>query len=171
MRLHRDSAVLKLREVLLDLLVQILAFAADFYWADGNLVARIGRAIESAFGIARLGGGNFVARGGDEVDARIVEGDRRVAFVGDDDADGDDVGGGVVNAEDGGLRGRVIGIDRDGEMVGGVALEGGVLIGRLRGRRRVLGEEWKAKQRGSERQRQQGTHAEIICVAHKTGKG
>jgi hypothetical protein len=72
-RLHGNGSILEFREVLLDLFVQILAFAADFYWAYGDLVARIGRAVEGAFGIARLGGGDFVASGGDEVDASIVE--------------------------------------------------------------------------------------------------
>ncbi len=138
-RLDGDGAVFEFREVLLDLLVQVFAFSADLYRADGDFAARVGGAVERALGIARLGGGNFVAGGGDEVDARVVEGDGRVAFVGDDDADGDDVGGGIVNAEDGGLRLGVIGIDRDGEMVVGVALECRVLVGGLRGRRRDAG--------------------------------
>jgi hypothetical protein len=56
-------------------------------------------------------------------------------------------------------------------MVGGVAFECRVLVGRLRGRRRMLGEEWQAEEPGSKQQRRQGTHAEIICVARKTGKG
>lgn len=164
-RLDGDGAVLELREVLLDLLIQILALAADFYRADGNFAARIGRAVEGALSIARLGSGNFIAGGGDEVDARVVEGDGSVAFVGDDNADGDDIGRNVVDAEGGGLLLCVIGIDCDGEVVGGVALECGVLIGGLRGRRGMLGgkrngHDKHGQECGSERQRQQGTHAQ-----------
>ena len=136
-RLDGDSAVLEFRKVLLDLLVQILPLTADFDRSNGDFAPRICRTIEGALGIARLGGGNLVAGRGDEVDARVVERDRRVAFVGDDDADGDDVGGGVVDAKDRGLLRGVVGVDGDGEMVVGVALKGRVLIGGS-GRRRGM---------------------------------
>ena len=55
---------------------------------------------EAAVDLVEVGGGNLVVVGGDELDADVVEGERGVAVVGDDDADGDEAVLDVGQAEE-----------------------------------------------------------------------
>jgi len=82
----------------------------------------------AAFEVVVGGGGDGGAVGGDEVDAGVVEVDGEVGVVGDDDADGQEAVGVVVEA---GVRGGffgVAGFDGDGEVVGCVGFVERILL-------------------------------------------
>ena len=77
----------------------------------------------------------FVVIDGDELDAGVSERDWRVAVVGEDDADGDEAVGDIGQAEEVALFDVVAWLGRHSNMLVGMSVEGGVLIGRLYERR------------------------------------
>ncbi len=82
-------------------------------------------AIDLVFG----GGGDLVVVGGEELDARVVEGEGAVAVVGDDDADGEQAVLEVGEAEEGAGVRVVAGVGCDGDLFVGMGVVGGVLGG------------------------------------------
>ena len=70
---------------------------------------------EAAVDLVLGGGGEGVVRGGDELEACVVELKGAVAVVGDDDADGQQAVLDVRQAEEGALFGVVAGVGGDGE--------------------------------------------------------
>ena len=89
---------------------------------------------EAAVDVVVGGGGDPVVVGGDELDAGVVEGERGVAVVGEDDADGDEAVLDVGQAEEVAVFGVVAGFGGDGDLLVGVGVEGGVLVGGFGGR-------------------------------------
>lgn len=91
---------------------------------------------EAAVDLVLGGGGEGVARGGDELEAGVVELQGAVAVVGEDDADGQETVLDVGQTEEGAELGVVAGVGGDGEVLPGVSVVGGVGgggVGRRRG--------------------------------------
>src|SRR6185312_7787380 len=65
---------------------------------------------EATVDLVEIGGGDLVVGGGDELDADVGEGERVVAVVGDDDADGDEAVLDVGQAEEAALVGIGAGV-------------------------------------------------------------
>ncbi len=93
---------------------------------------------QTAVDVVLGGGGNLVVVGGDELHARVVERERAVGVVGDDDANRQQTVLDVRQAEEGTLFGVVAGFGCDGDVLSGVVVEGGVLRGGLGGRRGLV---------------------------------
>ncbi len=89
---------------------------------------------EAALDVVIGGGGNLVVVDGDELDAGVVQRERGVAVVGEDDADGDEAVLDVGEAKEVAVPGVVAGFGGDGDLLFGVSVEGGVLVGGLYGR-------------------------------------
>ena len=86
---------------------------------------------ETAVEVVEGGGGDLVVIGGDELDAGVVERELSVAVVGEDDADSDEAVGDIGKAEEVALFDVVAWLGRDRDMLVGMRVEGGVLIGWL----------------------------------------
>ena len=86
---------------------------------------------EAALDVVVGGGGDLVVVDGDELDAGVVERERGVAVVGEDDADGDEAVLDVGQAEEVAVLLVVAGFGGDGDLLVGVGVEGGVLVGGL----------------------------------------
>ena len=89
---------------------------------------------EPAVDVVEGGGGDLVVVGGDELHADLGEVERGVGVVGDDDADGDEGVANVGESEEVAVGGFSAGVDGDGDVVGGVSVEGRVFAGGTRGR-------------------------------------
>ena len=114
-----------------------------------------------------VGGGVFgVVVTGDEHDAGVVEVDGLVGVVGDDDADGKEAVGEVVEACVGRGLGCVAGVGGDGDVLGGVGLVRGVLRGgeRRRDLARLVGVRGGAEQEKWEEGREAARHARWIIL-------
>ena len=72
-----------------------------------------------------------IAVGGNELDTGLVERECGVAVVGDDDADGNEAVLHVFEAEEAAIAGIVTRLGGDGDVLVGMSVEGGVLIGRF----------------------------------------
>ncbi len=131
-----ESLVLELVEVLFDVFVAGFGLEVDGgEWAgEGDFGALFVVEADESLNVFGVGGLDAVALGGDEDDAGVLEGDGLVAEVGDDEADGDDAVGEVVDAEEGGFVVGVVGLGGDGEMLVGVDFNGGEVSGGLDGR-------------------------------------
>ncbi len=86
---------------------------------------------ETAVDLVEIGGGDLIVGGGDELDTHIVERERGIAVVGDDDAHRDEAVLDVGQAEEAALVGIVAGVDADGDMFGRMRIEGSVLVRRF----------------------------------------
>jgi hypothetical protein len=128
-------------EVLFDLLVAGFGFEFDGWdgAGHGDLCAFALLAGHEALDVFWVGGLDAVSGGGDEEDAGVAERDGPVAVVGDDEADGHDSVGDVVDAEEGHLVFGVVWLGGDGEFFVGVDFEGGEVGGWLDGGRGVVG--------------------------------
>ncbi len=103
---------------------------------DGDLGAHGGAGgEETAIDVLEGGCGNDVVIGGDELDANVVEGERVVGVVGDDDADGDEAVLDIGKAKEVAGPGIEAGVGGDGDVLVGVGVEGDVLGGGFDGRR------------------------------------
>ena len=123
--------------VLRDLLVDGLVVKGDGRQRHGEgYLAALGAfgGEEPALDVVVGSGGNLVVVDGDELDAGVVEGERGVAVVGEDDANGDEAVLDVRETEEVAVFGVVAGFGGDGDLFFGVGIEGRVLIGGLCGR-------------------------------------
>ena len=100
---------------------------------EGDLAAcgAFGRE-ETALDVVVGGGGDLVVVDGDELDASVVERERGVAVVGEDDADGQHAVLNVGEAKEVAVFGIVTWVGGDGYVLVGMSVEGRVLIGRFR---------------------------------------
>src|SRR5271170_2240447 len=114
MRLDDDGPVLELAKVSLDLRVFGFRLVQPGNW--GPWPARILHIGRAPLHIFRLGRRNLVAAGGDEVDAGLLQVDRLVAVVGDNDADRYESVLQVIDAEAAGLLFGVVRVGSDGDM-------------------------------------------------------
>ena len=89
---------------------------------------------EAALNVVVGGGGDFVVVDGDELDAAVLERERGVAVVGEDDADGKEAMLDVREAEEVAVLGVVAGFSRHGDEFFRVGIECGVLVGGFWGR-------------------------------------
>ena len=127
-----------------DLLVDLRVVAGDRWERRGQRDVRVGdvfRGEEAALEVVVGGGLEGVVVGADEVDASVVESDRNVGIVGDDDADGQETVVGVVEAGVGFGVLDVAGFGGDGDVVVRGTVVAGILGGRERGfgRARLVG--------------------------------
>jgi hypothetical protein len=90
---------------------------------------------EAALNVFVGGGGDLVVVNGDELHAGLVERERGVAVVGEDDADGDEAVLDVAQTEEVAVSGVVAGLSGDGDLLFGVGIEGRILIRGLCGGR------------------------------------
>ena len=136
-----EGLVLELVEVLFNILVTGFGLEVDGWEGagEGDFGALFVVEADEAFDVFGFGGLDAISLGGDEDDACVAEGDGLVAEVGDDEADGDDAVGEVVDAEEGGFVVGVVGLGGDGEVLVGVDLDGGEVGGGLDGRGFVVG--------------------------------
>jgi hypothetical protein len=74
---------------------------------------------------------DLVVVGGEELDANVLERERFVAVVGDDDTDGKEAVLHVLEAEEAAVLGLVAGLGSDGDVLFGMGVEGGILVGGL----------------------------------------
>jgi hypothetical protein len=114
--------------VLGDLLVDGALFERNGGEGDLGSVGRF-EGEKAAVDVVEGGGGNLVVVGGDELHADLVEVERGVGVVGDDDADGDEGVADVGEAEEVAVGGFSAGVDGDGDVIGGVGDEGGIFGG------------------------------------------
>jgi hypothetical protein len=122
---------------------------------DGELGAhRVFGGEEAAVDLFVGGGGDLVVVDGDELHAGVVEGEGAVAVVGDDDADGEEAVLDVFEAEEAAGPGVVAGLGGEGDVLGGVGVEDGVLGGGFGGGRGLVvggaGGEGQAEECGGE---------------------
>lgn len=82
---------------------------------------------DAAIDVVLGGGRNLVVVGGDELHARVFEGDRAVRIVGEDDADREKAVLDVGQAKEGAEFGVVAGLGGDGDVLVGVSILRGVL--------------------------------------------
>ena len=102
---------------------------------EGDLGAHGGAGGEEAtVDVFEGGGGDDVVVSGDELDADVVEGERVIGVVGDDDTDGDEAVLDIGEAEEVAEFGVEAGICGDGDVLVGMSIEVDVLIGGLDGR-------------------------------------
>jgi len=94
---------------------------------------------EDAANIVGGSGGDDVVVDGDELDARVIEGERGVAVVGEDDPDGQEAVLDVGNAEEVAFFGVVAGLGGDGKVLVRVDVKGSVLSGGFDGRSFFVG--------------------------------
>jgi hypothetical protein len=120
--------------VLGDALVDGGAFDGDGDERDAHGLGAV-QGEDAAVDLVQGGGGEGVARGGDELEAGVVELKGAVAVVGEDDADGKEAVLDVRQTEEGAEPGVVAGVGGDSEMLAWVGVAGGVGGGGL-GRRR-----------------------------------
>ena len=148
-----DGLVFEFVEVGFDLGVFGFGVVAEAGYRELDSARWIFEDSGAALYIFGLGGGDLVSGGGDEIDARLVEADGLVAVVGDDDADGHEAELEVVHAKAAGFVFGVVGVGGDGDVFGGVGVEGGVSVGGLGGCGRVFGGEaggWEHAEEQSE---------------------
>lgn len=89
---------------------------------------------DAAVDVVFAGGRDFVVVGGEELHARVFEGDGAVRIVGEDDTDGKQAVLDVRQAEEGAKFGVVAGLGGDGDTLVGVSILSGVLGCGLGGR-------------------------------------
>ncbi len=84
---------------------------------------------ETAIDVVVECGWNDVVIGGDELDTCLIEREGSVAVVGDDDTDGDEAVLDVLEAKEVAVFRVVAGLGGDGDVLVGMSVESGVLIG------------------------------------------
>ena len=137
-------------EVLFDLFVAGFGLEMDGWdgAGHGHFAAFALFAGHEAFDVFGLGGLDAIAAGCDEEDAGVAQGDGPVTVVGDDEADGHDSVGDVVDAKEGHFVFGVVGFGGDGELFVGVYFDGGEVAGGLDRRRGVVAGERRQGQEG-----------------------
>lgn len=166
-RWHGCSAVFEIGEIFLDLLVRSFGFLfyrrqRSGHWHNFARIADVGHA---AFNVFRFGGGDSVAFRTDEIDAGLIERDRLVTVIRNDDVDGHEAGRDVLDAEDFPFFPGIVRLGRNDDVLGSVSVVGRIGGGVLRRRHSVVGGS-KDRRRGAKRESEGRTKTQAHTVRH-----